>query len=321
MNEIQVPFNSISTEGEITETFEEYYSKRELSNPLASSPVVAQEKKPKPTKRSKKTRWKKPVGMPKRPLSAYNLFFQSERAKLVRGAGTIFSVDTSTEKVPTSNPNFANLAKNIASKWKETTSEDRSIFQSNASIDKKRYQKEMAVWKAKQIEGTRKHIERSIPINPTCITSTLERQQLTKKSKRMRETLATNNEALESLSMLLSPKNFIQREENLRKTESLPGWPNSLEKNMFFDRQWSETRRLSPISGQKIYPRLDSLLHGIDYDVDTIRSCEELAANAEKVFFLKRRGEKADAVASSFSTLMSNLDDDLIEFIIGLNGS
>eukprot|EP00548_Thalassiothrix_antarctica_P012010 CAMPEP_0194155474 /NCGR_PEP_ID=MMETSP0152-20130528/64737_1 /TAXON_ID=1049557 /ORGANISM="Thalassiothrix antarctica, Strain L6-D1" /LENGTH=66 /DNA_ID=CAMNT_0038862373 /DNA_START=35 /DNA_END=232 /DNA_ORIENTATION=+ len=66
MNEIQVPFNSISTEGEITETFEEYYSKRELSNPLASSPVVAQEKKPKPTKRSKKTRWKKPVGMPKR---------------------------------------------------------------------------------------------------------------------------------------------------------------------------------------------------------------------------------------------------------------
>lgn len=89
-------------------------------------------------------RRKKPKGMPKRPLSAYNLYFQSERAKIqeaAHGAG---------ERI-----GFEGLGKIIGKKWRELSADDRDKYEKLAEKDTVRYRKEMEAYnelKAKRFE-------------------------------------------------------------------------------------------------------------------------------------------------------------------------
>ena len=48
---------------------------------------------------------------------------------------------------------FADLARKIAGKWKELTKEEREPFDTQAAVEKKRYAKEMKVWKREQEEA------------------------------------------------------------------------------------------------------------------------------------------------------------------------
>ena len=90
----------------------------------------------------KKKKWKKPKDKPKRPLSAYNIFFRHERENLLYGEGI-------GHKKPVK-IGFAALAKDIAAKWKRLESENRRIYEVQAEVEQIRYKGEVEAWKRNQ---------------------------------------------------------------------------------------------------------------------------------------------------------------------------
>lgn len=65
---------------------------------------------------------------PKRPLSAYNLFFKAWRAKLLADHGSV---------------GFADLGRQVGRKWKSLTPKERECFDVLARRDSRRYRREM----------------------------------------------------------------------------------------------------------------------------------------------------------------------------------
>ena len=65
---------------------------------------------------------------PKRPLSAYNLFFKAWRAKLLADHGSV---------------GFADLGRQVGRKWKALTPKERECFDVLARRDSRRYRREM----------------------------------------------------------------------------------------------------------------------------------------------------------------------------------
>jgi len=100
------------------------------------------------------------LGKPKRPLSAYNIFFKHEREKLVSNAPdtpvTLESLKVDPVRKPKKRRHrkshgkigFADLARTIAEKWKTLDAESRKVFEACASKEKERYQREIKEWKA-----------------------------------------------------------------------------------------------------------------------------------------------------------------------------
>jgi hypothetical protein len=84
---------------------------------------------------------------PKRPLSAYNYFFQEQRQKILQ------QTPTRAEGKPRRSHGkigFAPLARMIAAKWKENTQAERKKYDDLASADRARYMNEMDVYKENQ---------------------------------------------------------------------------------------------------------------------------------------------------------------------------
>jgi HMG-box domain len=89
------------------------------------------------------------VCKPKRPLSAYNIFFKTEREKILAEA------PTRPEGKPRRSHGkigFADLARSIALRWKTIDKDLLEHYSKMAVEDKQRYQKELAVWKKYQSE-------------------------------------------------------------------------------------------------------------------------------------------------------------------------
>lgn len=132
--------------------------------PMGSPTVSSPDPKVKRKRRSPEKPWKKPKDMPKRPLSAYNLFFRDERERLLSagsegkqgdsetdgiGQGPAAVAGAKKQKKP-SGIGFANLAKTIAAKWKELDGEVRSPYEATAAEEKKKYDEAVAEWRIKQ---------------------------------------------------------------------------------------------------------------------------------------------------------------------------
>ena len=119
-----------------------------LGSMVATGPVS------KPTK-VKKGRRKQPKDKPKRPLSAYNIFFKEERARLLQKLDDNVKqekspADESTDKKTPSKIGFENLAKIIGSKWQDLTPPEVEYYKGKAGEDMKRYKSEMETYLAKQ---------------------------------------------------------------------------------------------------------------------------------------------------------------------------
>jgi hypothetical protein len=104
-------------------------------------------------KKRRKKKWKKPKDKPSRPLSAYNLFFQHERA-IMLGKDAPTDADEEMKKRVHCKTHgkigFADMARSIGSKWKSMDAEAKKMYETQASAEKMRYTEELAAWKEEQ---------------------------------------------------------------------------------------------------------------------------------------------------------------------------
>ncbi len=95
--------------------------------------------------RGRYTRAKKPKDMPRRPLSAYNIFFKEERARMLGGGHVSKAIplgdDDSAEA--SGKVSFETMAKTIGKKWKELPAPNLERFKDLARQDMERYRQEM----------------------------------------------------------------------------------------------------------------------------------------------------------------------------------
>eukprot|EP00542_Grammatophora_oceanica_P018021 CAMPEP_0194047798 /NCGR_PEP_ID=MMETSP0009_2-20130614/25567_1 /TAXON_ID=210454 /ORGANISM="Grammatophora oceanica, Strain CCMP 410" /LENGTH=317 /DNA_ID=CAMNT_0038693513 /DNA_START=87 /DNA_END=1040 /DNA_ORIENTATION=+ len=119
------------------------------------------------TSAKKKLSWKKPKNMPKRPLSAYNLFFQAERRQLmieVKADQASYELKKRQHK-RTSGVGFAGLARKIAQKWKTLGEKEREPFEKVAREDRRRYHEEIKIWKLQNGDTKgKKSRSKSLPV-------------------------------------------------------------------------------------------------------------------------------------------------------------
>jgi hypothetical protein len=101
-----------------------------------------------PVKRRKKS--KKPPNYPKRPLSAYNIFFKDTREKIITEHGKT---------------NFQEMVRLIASHWREVTDEEKKKYEEMAAKDLVRYKKEVSAYEKEVAEKKRAENERQALLN------------------------------------------------------------------------------------------------------------------------------------------------------------
>jgi HMG-box domain len=126
------------------------------------------------------------LAKPKRPLSAYNFFFKTERAKILTEIP-----DVAKERKPRRSHGkigFKDLATRISYSWKSLSIEERAIFYEMAASDKKRYVIAKKEWHDSANKGcsgaavrqaTRGHLDELLGYQPNIEVESVDRNQIT----------------------------------------------------------------------------------------------------------------------------------------------
>jgi hypothetical protein len=149
-----------------------------VSEAVSERPVVHTTGKSSST--NLKKAWKKPIDKPKRPLSAYNIFFKHEREKIITGDNDVNLEDVLFRVKHTLKPTkrrhrkshgmigFAQLAKTIAEKWKVLDRTEKAVYEAKAAIEKGKYSEQLDEWERLREEKLKedKHLS---PLEPTSL--------------------------------------------------------------------------------------------------------------------------------------------------------
>lgn len=111
----------------------------EAPSPLAELTTDLATEEPKLLKKVRKTRNRKPPGMPRRPLSAYNIFFREERVKWLE---ELKIMNTNNESIADKST-FHAMGKEIGGRWKKLSKDERLKYEEIAKQDMKRYRDQM----------------------------------------------------------------------------------------------------------------------------------------------------------------------------------
>jgi hypothetical protein len=207
---------------------------------------------------SKKRSWKKPKDKPKRPLSAYNLFFQHERNNILAALpGDDAAMDDGLTEEQRRRKHrkthgkigFADLARSIADKWKNIEPTARSVFEARADIEKQRYKKELEAWKLTQTGiDAKTSSKRKSP-----------KSRASRASKPMLKSAAQHPEALTSLmsSNMNSPRSQMMQvlSNPLFNQHQLP------QQHQQFQQQQMQQQQEQQMQQQHQAPRRNSNLH------------------------------------------------------------
>jgi len=126
-----------------------------------------------PTKKSssyKKSRTKKPDGMPRRPLSAYNLFFKEQREIIIAERTAALPPDQLKGRRKTAKISFEELAKLIGGRWKAIDPMELQRFKSMAEEESRTYKIQMEQYLRKS-GGQKAERSMSLPPMPTTSSS------------------------------------------------------------------------------------------------------------------------------------------------------
>ena len=172
----------------------------------------------------KKRTWKKPKDKPKRPLSAYNLFFQHERKNII----AVLPKDKSLENDGLTEEQrrrkhrkthgkigFADLARNIALKWKTIDKSAKSIFEARANTDRVRYKKEVDAWKKTQTDSGERVKAEKKKKTPSVPVPKSRPKSSTKSSTKLLENPKAADQP-EALSSLLNSNLSAQRAQRVQ---------------------------------------------------------------------------------------------------------
>ncbi|KAG7350359.1 thioredoxin domain containing protein [Nitzschia inconspicua] len=264
---------------------------------------------------AKKRPWRKPKDMPKRPLSAYNLFFAEERKELLKNferesSETFLSPDvfSDSQRSPSETKGeklgFAGLARTVAAKWKSLDADTRTKYQNQAKIEKARYKEQMKAYNQEKLRAQEQAIM-AISMEPIGSSAIWP----------------ASTQIIASLGNIYDSTSELSQQSGIKSMEtsdSIPGlvkgsYPNfGIPQDTF--QTFSEMESLQHTTGTSIFPALQYQRTNQSQKSDNISqvaTSTEMAHWSDDTTFARRLSQQRD-----ISRLAAELGQDQVDFLL-----